>query len=107
MVYKSGRKNSDVDFLSRASVELQSQRINNDDEGDVFLGAVNDKHMAESQQYDPELRGPSPGRSAYYGARSFFAELCRPSPSNGVLITKRRLATTTRQGFWWLPWWSP
>ncbi|KAM7296981.1 retrovirus-related Pol polyprotein from transposon 17.6, partial [Ixodes scapularis] len=55
VVYKSGRKHSDADCLSRAPVETPSGSSDDDDD-ECFLGAVNTDDMARRQRDDPELR---------------------------------------------------
>ncbi|KAM7313608.1 Transposon Ty3-I Gag-Pol polyprotein [Ixodes scapularis] len=55
VVYKSGRKHSDADCLSRAPVETPSDSSDDDDD-EFFLGAVNTDDMARRQRDDPELR---------------------------------------------------
>ena len=55
VVYKSGRKHSDADCLSRAPVETPSGSSDDDDD-ECFLGAVNTDDMARRQRDEPELR---------------------------------------------------
>ncbi|KAM7288282.1 Transposon Ty3-I Gag-Pol polyprotein [Ixodes scapularis] len=55
VVYKSGRKHSDADCLSRAPVETPSG-CSDDNDDECFLGAVNTDDMARRQRDDPELR---------------------------------------------------
>ncbi|KAM7297650.1 uncharacterized protein ISCGN_022801 [Ixodes scapularis] len=55
VVYKSGRKHSDADCLSRAPVETPSGSSDDEDD-ECFLGAVNTDDMARRQRDDPELR---------------------------------------------------
>ena len=56
VVYKSGRKHSDADCLSRAPVESATGCAKDDDDDDRFLGAVSANDMAALQRDDPELR---------------------------------------------------
>lgn len=53
IVYKSGRKHSDADCLSRTPIDKIS--IDEDDDGG-FLGAIIPSDLAQDQQNDPELR---------------------------------------------------
>ncbi|KAM7287669.1 WAS/WASL-interacting protein family member 2-like [Ixodes scapularis] len=55
VVYKSSRKHSDADCLSRAPVETPSGS-SDDDEDECFLGPVTTDDLARRQQNDPELR---------------------------------------------------
>lgn len=52
VVYKSGRKHSDADCLSRAPIDSASPEADDDV---PFLGAVTDSEMAQLQRADPEL----------------------------------------------------
>lgn len=53
IVYKSGRKHSDADCLSRAPVDPPSQ---DSDEDSAFFGVVTESDLAAQQRADPDLR---------------------------------------------------
>lgn len=53
VVYKSGRKHTDADCLSRAPVETTPPEVTDDD---GFLCAVTASDLAQEQRNDPELR---------------------------------------------------
>ncbi|KAM7284469.1 DDE-type integrase/transposase/recombinase [Ixodes scapularis] len=98
VVYKSGRKHSDADCLSRAPVETPSGSSDDDDD-ECFLGAVNTDDMARRQRDDPELRAlieHLEGRGDTV-PRVFSRALPTFAIRQGVLY-KENFGTTTRHG---------
>lgn len=55
VVYKSGRKHSDADCLSRAPIQPAASTSTEDGQDFAFLGAVTTSEMAHHQKSDPEL----------------------------------------------------
>lgn len=55
VVYKSGRKHSDADCLSRAPLDSTASTSAEDGQDFPFVGAVTLSQMAQHQQSDPEL----------------------------------------------------
>lgn len=53
VIYKSGKKHSDADCLSRAPVD---QPLPDDPDDDYFLGTITTDDFAERQRADPELK---------------------------------------------------
>ncbi|XP_072143827.1 retrovirus-related Pol polyprotein from transposon 412 isoform X2 [Dermacentor andersoni] len=54
VTYKSGRKHSDADCLSRAPIDPPPQ---DDEDDDAFLRIISAEDFAEQQRADPELKG--------------------------------------------------
>lgn len=87
VVYKSGRKHSDADCLSRAPVDPPPQ---DSDEDSAFFGIVTESALAAQQRADPDLRvmiDYLEGRNAAV-PRSFKRNLPAFSLRNSVLVRK-------------------
>ncbi|KAK8777518.1 hypothetical protein V5799_029140 [Amblyomma americanum] len=93
VVYKSGRKHTDADCLSRAPVDAPPL----DDDEDAFLGPISASSFAQQQRSDPNLKGlieylegkvSSPPASFKRGLSSFCVQ-------NEVLVKKNFTANKT------------
>lgn len=87
VTYKSGRKHSDADCLSRAPVDEPPK---NDDDDDSFLGSISSSTFAQQQRADPDLKRlheylegktSSPPASFKRGLSSFCFQ-------NGIIVKK-------------------
>lgn len=86
VVYKSGRKHSDADCLSRAPVDTPPK----DDDDDAFLGLLSSSDFARQQQSDPDLQrlheyleGKSPSPPALF--RRGLSSYCL---QQGIVVKK-------------------
>lgn len=94
VAYKSGRKHSDADCLSRAPVDSAATEIDNDED---FLGTLSAADFAAQQRADPELRDLIDylqGRGTEV-RRPFTRGLSTFCLHNGVLVKKNFSPTRT------------